>query len=114
MLVWLKRLSIAFLVLLVAIQVFRPARTNPQIDPKREIHANLAIPPTVTDVLQRSCNDCHSDRTMWPWYTSVAPASWLVVSDVNRGRKALNFSDWVPGRPASGTARGDLQRSIAR
>jgi Haem-binding domain len=99
MLVWLKRISIAFLVVLGASQVFRPAKTNPQIDPSREIASNLAVPAAVAGVLQRSCNDCHSDRTVWPWYTDMAPASWLVVSDVNRGRKALNFSDWTRHRP---------------
>ncbi len=98
MLVWLKRLAIALLLVLVAIQIFRPARTNPQIDPKREIHANLAVDPAVASVLQRSCNDCHSHRTVWPWYSHVAPVSWLVVSDVNQGRKVLNFSEWAAYR----------------
>ena len=99
MLVSLKRTSIVFLVVLAVIQVFRPAKSNPQIDPTSEIHSNLAIPAGMAGVLQRSCNDCHSNRTVWPWYTQVAPASWLVVSDVNRGRKALNFSDWTGHRP---------------
>jgi Haem-binding domain len=99
MLIWLKRTGIVFLVVLAVIQVFRPAKTNPQIDPTSEIHSNLAIPVGVAEALQRSCNDCHSNHTVWPWYTHVAPASWLVVSDVNRGRNALNFSDWAGYRP---------------
>src|SRR5579864_8992198 len=92
--VWLKRLAIALLLVLVAVQIFQPARTNPQIDPKCEIHANLAVDPAVASVLQRSCNDCHSHRTVWPWYSHVAPVSWLVVSDVNQGRQRVNFSEW--------------------
>ena len=60
MLVWLKRTSIVFLVVLAVIQVFRPAKSNPQIDPTSEIHSNLAIPAGMAGVLQRSCNDCHS------------------------------------------------------
>jgi hypothetical protein len=99
MLVWLKRLAITLLLVLVTIQIFRPARTNLQIDPKREVHANLAVDPAVASVFQRSCNDCHSHRTVWPWYSHVAPVSWLVVSDVNRGRKALNLSEWAGYRP---------------
>jgi hypothetical protein len=43
----------------------------------------------------RSFNDCHSNRTAWQWYSGVAPASWLVVSEVNRSRKELNFSNWA-------------------
>lgn len=41
-----------------------------------------------------ACFDCHSNETKWPWYSNVAPASWLVQSDVDRGRETLNFSEW--------------------
>jgi hypothetical protein len=40
------------------------------------------------------CYDCHSNETTWPWYTNIAPASWLVQNDVEGGRSALNFSEW--------------------
>src|SRR6516225_11457062 len=91
---WIRRLMLAALVVLAVSQLFRPARTNPLTDPARQIDAHLTIDPPVAAVLSRSCNDCHSNRTVWPWYSHVAPASWLVVSDVNRGRKALNSSEW--------------------
>ena len=91
---WIRRLMLAALVVVAASQVFRPARTNPLTDPAREIHANVTIDSAVAAVLTRSCNDCHSNHTVWPWYSHVAPTSWLIVSDVNRGRKALNFSEW--------------------
>jgi Haem-binding domain len=94
MLRWLKRVILPLSAVLLLIQVFRPPRTNPPVDPKQEIRANLAVDPAVAGVFARSCNDCHSDRTVWPWYSHVAPVSWLVISDVNRGRKALNFSAW--------------------
>jgi heme-binding protein len=94
MLLWMKRLILPLVILLLGIQIFRPARRNPPVDPKREIHVNVSVDPAVAAVFARSCNDCHSNRTAWPWYSQVAPASWLVVSDVNRGRKALNFSEW--------------------
>jgi hypothetical protein len=42
----------------------------------------------------RACYDCHSNETVWPWYSHVAPASWLVQRDVDRGRRELNFSEW--------------------
>lgn len=99
MLVWLKRLAIALLLVLIAIQIFQPSRTNPQVDPKRELHASLAVDPGVASAFQRSCNDCHSHRTVWPWYSHAAPVSWLVVADVNQGRKVLNFSDWAGYQP---------------
>lgn len=90
----LKRLSFIVLVLMLAIQFVRPSRTNPPVDPSREITAVHPAPAAVTSALQRSCNDCHSNHTLWPWYSNVAPASWLVAHDVNVGRSALNFSDW--------------------
>ncbi|MHB1417756.1 MAG: heme-binding domain-containing protein [Chloroflexota bacterium] len=40
----------------------------------------------------RACFDCHSNQTVWPWYSNVAPVSWLVQHDVNEGRQRLNFS----------------------
>lgn len=42
----------------------------------------------------RACFDCHSNQTVWPWYSNIAPASWLITWDVNRGKEHLNFSDW--------------------
>jgi len=96
---WSKRLIVPLFLILVAIQIFQPARTNPQIDAKREIYATLAVDADSAAVFQRSCNDCHSHRTVWPWYSHVAPVSWLVVSDVNRGRRAMNFSEWTTYRP---------------
>lgn len=99
MLPWLKRLGIPLLLAVLAIQLFQPARTNPPIDPQREVHAFVPADTAAAAVIQRSCNDCHSHLTVWPWYSHVAPASWLVVSDVNRGRKAMNFSDWAAYRP---------------
>jgi Haem-binding domain len=91
---WIKRLMLTALMVLAVSQMFRPARSNPAIDPQQEIHSNLSVDVHVAATLSRACNDCHSNRTVWPWYSLVAPVSWLVVSDVNRGRSALNFSEW--------------------
>jgi mono/diheme cytochrome c family protein len=49
---------------------------------------------TTRDLAVRACFDCHSNETKWPWYTNVAPVSWLAVHDVEEGRATLNFSDW--------------------
>lgn len=92
---WVKRSVPVAVLLLVIIQIFQPTRTNPPVDPSREIHANMAVDSKVASIFMRSCNDCHSNPTTWPWYSHVAPASWLVASDVNRGRRAMNFSEWT-------------------
>jgi hypothetical protein len=75
-----------------------------QLVPYGKDHSN---PPVVLDapwasaqareVAVRACYDCHSNETVWPWYSRVAPASWLVYKDVVEGREELNFSEWGYG-----------------
>ncbi len=48
----------------------------------------------VTRILEWSCGNCHSDRTEWPWYSYVAPLSWLIENDVHSGRSHMNLSNW--------------------
>jgi Haem-binding domain len=55
---------------------------------------SLQIPSQVASMLKRSCMDCHSNQTVWRWYSYVAPMSWLVERDVRRGRDEMNFSTW--------------------
>jgi Haem-binding domain len=92
--VFLLRSVLALGLLLMLVQIYRPARTNPQIHAEQQIGAYLTAEPVIPAILERSCDDCHSNRTVWPWYSQVAPVSWLVVSDVNRGRRQVNFSEW--------------------
>ena len=55
---------------------------------------DLKLPAEITSIFKRSCMDCHSSQTTWPWYSYVAPVSWLVERDVRRGRDHMNFSEW--------------------
>ena len=50
--------------------------------------------PRTRELAINACYDCHSNRTEWPWYSYVAPVSWLIVRDVRAGREALNLSTW--------------------
>src|ERR1700677_472064 len=52
------------------------------------------IPPSVAGVLANACVNCHSEKTQWPWYSRVAPVSWLVENDVKHAREPLNLSRW--------------------
>jgi hypothetical protein len=90
----IKRTLIVLGLLIIACQFARPKKTNPPVDSAQTIQGSMRVGSEVSRVLERSCADCHSDRTAWPWYSSVAPASWLVISDVNEGREALNLSRW--------------------
>lgn len=89
-----KWVVIVLLAAFVIIQFVRPARTNPPVDPAKTIGANLQVSPQVAAIFDRSCNDCHSNKTVWPWYTNVAPVSWLLTSHVNEGRHDMNLSEW--------------------
>lgn len=61
--------------------------------------------PQTRDLFHRACFDCHSNETTWPWYSNVAPVSWLVQRDVNGGRRHLNFTAWTqPQRHATDVA----------
>lgn len=66
-----------------------PVRQEPQWDS-----------PQTRQLAVRACFDCHSNQTVWPWYSYIAPVSWLVYRDVMEGRAALNFSEW--DRPQEG------------
>lgn len=88
-------------ILLLAAQAIRPARTNPPTDPSRTIEAHLTVTPDIKAILDRACRDCHTNDTTWPWYSQVAPVSWVVISHVNEGREHLALSDWASYDAAS-------------
>jgi hypothetical protein len=90
---------LGFFCLVVGIQLIRPARTNPSVNQSHTLEAAVFVPPQVDSILQRACNDCHSDLTRWPWYSNVAPISWFVIDHVDEGRRHVNFSDWL--RPST-------------
>lgn len=54
--------------------------------------------PETRSLAKRACFDCHGNETIWPWYTQVAPVSWLIYQDVQEGRSELNFSEWQDGK----------------
>jgi len=81
------------MILFAAAQLVRPSRANPPTDAARSIQAHLK--GETVAILNRACGDCHSNQTQWPWYTQIAPVSWLMARGVAEGRKAVNFSDWA-------------------
>ena len=95
----LKWAAVAVVAVLAAAQLIRPERTNPPTDEGRTIQAHAATASGLAAVLDRSCSDCHSNATVWPWYTEIAPLSWLMVYSVNEGRKVVNFSEWGSYQP---------------
>ena len=101
----LKWVAVVFVVLFAAAQFVRPDRANPATDASRTIQAHMRTASGLVTVLDRGCRDCHSNETVWPWYTRIAPLSWLMASAVAEGRKAVNFSEW-------GAYSSDQQRML--
>ena len=87
--------AIALSVVLTALQLI-PFRVQ-SADAPRPPGSHMAnhIDSRVAPILERSCGDCHSDNTRWPWYSRVAPVSWIVLRDVEQGKRKVNFSEWA-------------------
>lgn len=83
-----KRPGRLLLGILLAAQLVRCEQTNPPVT------AEIQAPPEVAAVFRRACYDCHSHETVWPWYSQVAPVSWLIAHDVDEGREHLDLSAW--------------------
>jgi hypothetical protein len=95
----LKQAAVVFVVVFAAAQFVRPERANPATDASRTIQAHVGTASGLVAVLNRSCSDCHSNATLWPWYSQIAPVSWLMAYGVKKGRKAVNFSEWAAYQP---------------
>lgn len=82
-------ITLGLLLLVIQFIPVSGARTNPPViaEPVWDSNQTYAL-------VKRACFDCHSNATVWPWYSRVAPVSWLMVRDVQLGRQELNFSEW--------------------
>lgn len=76
----------------IAIQFFRIDRTNPAIVEAETLEAVATVPENIKGILERSCNDCHTNKTTYPWYSNFQPFGWFLKNHVDDGRKKLNFS----------------------
>src|SRR5262249_3795816 len=78
----------------ILIQFIPTRMTNPPVVPSKSLEAHVDVPPEVLSVMKRACYDCHSSSTIWPWYSHVAPVSWMIAHDVNTGRSHINLQNW--------------------
>lgn len=90
----LLRLAAILIVAALAIQLvpYGRSHTNPPV-----LQEPAWDSPQTRALAQRACFDCHSNETVWPWYSNIAPISWLAQRDVEEGREKLNFSEWGRG-----------------
>ncbi len=107
----LKWVGVLSLLGLAAIQFISPRRISRRVNPALTIEANTSMTPEVARILGSACNDCHSEKTAWRWYSRVAPFSWLLMADVGMGRDEVNFSRWKEYTPKQ---HGNMLKNMCR
>lgn len=89
-----KKIGLGLLVALIVIQFVRPTRNISTSESPNEISKFYDVPAEVHTVLKKSCYDCHSNNTVYPWYTNIQPVGLWLQSHVNEGKGELNFSEF--------------------
>jgi hypothetical protein len=85
----------SLLAVFIIIQFFPPEKNVQVKDPKNDIVFSVQIPTLVKKKIVDACYDCHSDKTVYPFYNRIAPVSWILAGHIRNGREHLNFSDWA-------------------
>ena len=90
----LKKILLSLIAIFLVLQLVRPEKTNPIA-----ASAPPQFPENIQPILQRACYDCHSNETVWPWYSNITPVSFFLTHHVEDARKELNFSEWENYKP---------------
>lgn len=90
----MKKVLLGVLVVFILMQMIRPTKNDSRND-INHISTVMPVPNEVQEILKTSCNDCHSNFTVYPWYSEIAPISWYLAQHVNEGKEHLNFSEWT-------------------
>lgn len=91
----IKKILIAVVVIFALMQLIRIDKTNPETVLENDFISVNAPPAEIAEMLKTSCYDCHSNESVYPWYSNVAPVSWMLKKHINEAREHLNFSEWA-------------------
>lgn len=89
-----RNLLLMIIGVVLVIQLIPAEKTNPDVDPTKDLITSESPSLEVAEILKSACYDCHSHETNWPWYSYTAPAKWVISHHVVEGREELNFSTW--------------------
>jgi hypothetical protein len=89
----IRKILIVLLVMFLSIQFIRPPRNSGPVNTSKDIVHYVHVPDTVLNILKRSCYDCHSNYTVYPWYVNINPVGLWLRYHINKGKSAINFSD---------------------
>ena len=95
----LKIAAIVIVAALIVVQFIRPDFTNPPVNEAETLEASVQVPENIRAVMKRSCSDCHTNTTVYPWYSQISPVSWWLKNHIDEGRRELNFSVWATYQP---------------
>src|SRR5690606_25042177 len=92
----LKKILIAFLILLIIIQFIRPEKNLAGNAPQPDaLYNKFTMPPEIKSIFETSCNDCHSNHTNYPWYSNIQPVTWWLNSHIVDGKKHFNIDEFL-------------------
>lgn len=90
-----KRILILLLIAFIVIQFFRPKKNVSAQTSRNDITTLYTVPGDVKQILDKACNDCHSNNTRYPWYAEVQPVAWWLADHVEEGKHELNYSEFA-------------------
>jgi hypothetical protein len=92
----IKKVSLAFVVIIIAIQFIKPQRnSSPAIAQPNAISTKYLVPAEVAQILKVSCNDCHSNNTKYPWYNNIQPVAWWLNDHIKEGKRKFNLDEFT-------------------
>jgi hypothetical protein len=95
----LKIIAILVVLSFIVIQFIRPDFTNPPVNQAETLDSATEVPENVKAILKRSCADCHSNETKYPWYSKIQPSAWFLKDHIDEGRREMNLSVWKTYEP---------------
>jgi hypothetical protein len=95
----LKKILFFGFLFFILIQLYRPNKNNASYVPINDFLEDLNAPDTINSLIKNSCYDCHSNQTNYKWFDNIAPVSWWIDNNIERGKTSFNFSDWKAFQP---------------
>lgn len=91
----IRKILIGLLIVLVIIQFIHPTKNQSEGISANDITKSFGVPDDVQGILKKACNDCHSNNTVYPWYSKIQPVDWWLNDHVVDGKRHLNFSEFI-------------------
>ena len=103
----MKKILLLLVLAFALLQFFQIDKINPIVDQKNDFLVFKNTPQNVATIIKSACYDCHSNETIYPWYTNVQPFGWFLKDHIDEGRKELNFSTFATYEPSKQTKKLD-------